>query len=505
MSKDVVILFFPNPVPGDSTQYRVPYALLYLERALRETGLEVLLVDEQLEPDWPRILAEKRDRLLLAGVSSLTGEQIEGGIAFSKAVRESCDASIAWGGWHATLLPEETLAEPYIDFVVIGQGERPLRQLAEGLRDGKSVADIRGLAYKQGGSVAVNRPAPSENINVFPRINLGRLDLNRYLNRSRLPERFIGYFASHGCPLDCAFCCVAEIYNRRWYHKPVGEVIEDLQFLKDRAQIDSVHFEDDNFFVHPQFSLELAQSMIEAKLNLKWETSAHAGMFIKAFHDEDVRLFSRSGCRQVYVGAESGDQRILNMLDKHTEVEDNLRFVALLKPHGITPRFSTIVCFPTDTNDDLDLTIDMIRRAKLADRHLRASVFFYTPYPGTRLYELAKERGFGPPQRLEGWARHTLRRFRAPWAAKGIKWRLEVFANFYLPLADPQFYRLVRSKKLRAIVFLINKLFYPIARLRLRLNWFRCPVEAYAFLTLLHVYNVLTDSAFCLGNESYLQ
>ena len=147
--KNVVILFFPNPTPGDASQYRVPYALLYLERVLRDLDLEVVLIDEQLQPDYTSILAEKCDRLLLAGVSSLTGEQITGGIAFSKKVRELCDAPVVWGGWHATLLPEQTLRESYIDYVVVGQGERPLRQLVECLRDGRDPSNnIRGLGLK---------------------------------------------------------------------------------------------------------------------------------------------------------------------------------------------------------------------------------------------------------------------------------------------------------------------------------------------------------------------
>jgi radical SAM superfamily enzyme YgiQ (UPF0313 family) len=502
--KDVVILFFPNPTPGDATQVRVPYSLLYLERALRNLGVEVVLLDEQQQPDYSTILAAHSDRLLLAGVSSLTGEQIYGGIAFSKKVRESCDAPIVWGGWHPTLLPEQTLQEPYIDYVVVGQGERPLRQLVDRLREGDNTSDIPGLGFKHNGAVTVNPPAPLDDINAFPRINLGALDLKKYLNRSRLPEHFIGYFASHGCPLDCSFCCIGEIYHRRWQHKPVAQIIEELRFLKEQVGVDSLLFEDDNFFVRAQFARELAHSMIDAGLNLKWETSAHAHIFTMAYTDDDLRLFAESGCQQIYIGAESGDQEALDLLNKRATVGETLRFIEMLARHGITPRLSTMVCLPTESGRDLDLTLDMLRRAKLMQRSVRASIFFFTPYPGTRLYERAEEKGFVPPQQLSGWAHHTLRRFKAPWAPKGIDWRLELFANFYLPLVDPNFYRLVRSSKIRPIVFLVNKFFFPIAWLRFKTNYFRFPVEAAMFLRLLRLYNKLTGSNFCLGNGSYV-
>ncbi len=504
--KKVVVLFFPNPTPGDASQYRVPYALLYLERMLHDLDLEVVLIDEQVQPDYTSILAAKCDRLLLAGVSSLTGEQITGGIAFSKKVRELCDAPVVWGGWHATLLPEQTLREPYIDYVVVGQGERPLRQLVEYLRDGRDPSSsIRGLGSKRREEVIINPPAPVEGISAFPPIDLSRLDLKKYLNKSRLPEHFIGYFATHGCPLDCSFCCIGEIYQRRWYHKEVAQVIEELRFLKENVGVDSLLFEDDNFFVRPQFARELAKAMIDAKLNLKWETSAHAHIFTKGYTDDDVRLFAESGCQQIYIGAESGDQEALDILNKRATVEENLHFVEMLTRHGILPRFSTMVCLPTDSGRDFDLTIEMLRRAKLAHRSLRASIFFFTPYPGTRLYERAKEKGFVPPPRLEGWAKHTLRRFKAPWAPKGIDWRLERFANFYLPLVDPQFFRLVRSKKIRAVAFLVNKLFFPAAWVRFKINYFGAPVEASIFLRLLRMYNNASGNHICLGNGSYVE
>ncbi len=504
-SRNVVILFFPNPNPGDMTQQRVPYALLYLERMLRDLDLEVVLLDEQQQPDYMPVLTAKRDRLLLAGVSSLTGQQIGGGIAFSKKVREICDAPVVWGGWHATLLPEQTLREPYINYVVMGQGERPLRQLVERLLDGEDASDIRGLGSKRGDDITINPPAPVEGIEAFPPIDLGRLDLKKYVNRSRLPEHFIGYFATHGCPLDCSFCCIGEIYQRRWYHKSVAQIIEELRFLKEKVGVDSLLFEDDNFFVHAQFARELAQAMIDAKLNLKWEASAHAHIFTKAYTDDDVKLFAESGCQQIYIGAESGDQEVLDILNKRVTVEENLRFVEMLARRGIVPRFSTMVCLPTDSGRDFNLTVDMLRRAKLAHRSLRTSVFLFTPYPGTRLYERAKEKGFVPPQRLAGWAKHTLRRFKAPWAPTGIEWQLEYFANFYLPLADPQFYHLVRSRKIRAVVFLINKLFFPFAWLRLKAGYFALPVEAVLFLGLLRLYNRATGRHFCLGNGSYVE
>lgn len=503
-TKDTIVLFYPDPLTSGEGHFRTPYVLLYLERALRNLGLRIVLLDEQIQPDYSVVLEQHRGRLLLAGVSSLTGRQIHGGIAFSRKVRELCDAPVVWGGWHATLLPEQTLQEPYIDYVVVGQGERPLRQLVERLLSGQDTSDIRGLGSKPAGGVRVNPPGPPEDPGLFPNIDFGKLELEKYVYRNAFADRCLGYFASHGCPFNCTFCCIGEIYHHHWFRKPVQQIIADLQYLKEHVGIDSVSFDDDNFFVSAEFVRTLAQAMIEAGLELKWETSAQAGLMSKVFTDEDMNLVFKAGCRQIYIGAESGDQQVLELLHKRTRVADNLHFVDLVTRHGIIPQMSTMVCLPTGSQADVRLTIDMIRRAKLVNRRLRASIFLYTPYPGTELFERAIQNGFVPPDRLEQWANHTLRKFHAPWAPKGLRWQLECFANFYFPLMDRQLYRRVPSRSLRALAYLIHKALHPVAWLRFKLNYFRLPFEAVCFLRVLHLFNRLTGRHYSLGPESYV-
>lgn len=427
--KKVIVLFFPSPWPS-LDRGRIPYALLYLERMIRDLGLEVILIDEQVEKDYSAKVLKVKDRLLLAGVSSMTGHQIVGGIKFSKLIKNVSNAPVVWGGWHPTLLPEETLKESFIDFIIRGQGEIPFRELVECLLENKDYSKIAGLGYKTNGKISVNKKAEFVDIKQFPRIDLKLINPNDYVFKGAYNKRCIGYFSSHGCPFNCAFCCVAEVFGRRWYNKEISEIIEDLKYLKETAKVDSITFDDDNFFVNKNFSLKLCQEFINSGLNLKWDTSAHPGLFTRIFNDNDLDLFYRAGCRQIYVGAEFGDQDILDLIDKKSKVEENLKFVEILNARNITPLFSTMLCFPINPDRDIELTIDMIRRAKLIDKKLRARLFFYTPYPGTMLFDRSVEKGFSPPKKLEEWAGHTLRKFKAPWSTRDYRWELEVFFQF---------------------------------------------------------------------------
>lgn len=502
--RNVLLLFYPSAWPVGQ-RGRIPYALLYLERVVRDLGVEVVLVDEQVDRDYLPILDRVKDRLLLAGVSAMTGDQIVGGIRFSRAVRERCGAGIVWGGWHPTLLPEQVLAESYVDYVVLGQGESPFRHLVEHLLSGREPVGIPGVGCRKEGTPVVTPPGEFRDFNNFPEIDLSLIDIRNYVFKSPYAERCIGYFCSHGCPYNCAFCCVANVYGRRWYRRRVDEIIRHLRYLKEAADLDSVTFDDDNFFVNRNFVLEFCRRMIEEKIDLLWDTSAHAASFLRNFSASEVDLIRGAGCRQIYIGAESGDQEILDLISKGAKVEDNLEFVRVLKRHRITPMLSTMVCFPVDADREVEMTMDMVRKARLLDRSLRARLFFYTPYPGTQLYEKAVSAGFRPPKRLEEWPSHTLRKFRAPWARKDHRWPMEMFANFYLPMSNPFFFRNVPGRSMRAMVFVLNQVFFPAAYLRFRLNFFKLPVEAWLFLGFLRVFNKIAGTRHCLGYESYLE
>ncbi len=171
MNKRTVVLFYPSPWEGEH-RGRIPYALLYLERMIRDMQLNIILIDEQVTRDYMSILTNVKDDILLAGVSAMTGYQIIGGIKFSQAVKRVSDCPVVWGGWHATLLPEQLLAKDYVDYVVVGQGEIPFQKMISALLNNEPVSAIKAVGSKQNGQFTINPPDKFMDINNFPRINL---------------------------------------------------------------------------------------------------------------------------------------------------------------------------------------------------------------------------------------------------------------------------------------------------------------------------------------------
>lgn len=498
VKKNAVILFHPAI---ENQYYRcIPYALLYLERMVRDLDIELILIDENVETDYvPKVMAVA-DRILFVGISAIIGSQITGGVRFAKFIKNlSNDNRVLWGGWHSTILPEQTLQEDYIDYVITGQAEESFRSFVKALLNNESITGICNLNYKQQGVVKSNPSATFCDFNKYPPVNYDLVDVNNYMYYPSFAQKSIVYFASHGCPYNCSFCAMATFYKQKWIPRSIEIIINDLRYFKDKAGIDSVFFQDDNFFTNKEFSLALCRAMIDNKLNLKWETWTHAGGFLRMFTDDDLMLIYKAGCRQIISGSESGSQQVLDMVNKKLTVDDNLLFVRLLKRHGITPFFSVMLSFPGNAKDELDQTLELIRQAKLIDNTLKVYFSFYTPYPGTKLYQAATFSGFQTPSSLEGWANHTFDDFHGPWWDKELERKLELFAHFYIPLSNPFNYRnFPRPPFVKTVLFIINKLFNPLVMLRFKYNLFAFPVEAVLFLKLLRLFNKLFGTHYKL-------
>ncbi len=492
MEKKTIILF--HPLIENQYYKCIPYAVLYLERVVRDVDVNLIIIDENVEKNYENIVLNIKENLLFVGISSIIGSQIIGGIRFARFIKSLNPQNIVlWGGWHSTILPEQTLKEDYIDFVITGQGENAFRAFTMAMLNAQiNWNNIPNLSYKDNGRLVINQSEPFCDFNSFPPVNYDLVDINNYIYHPEYAKKAIVYFASHGCPYNCNFCAMATYFKQKWIPRNIDTIINDLKYFKEKAGIDSVFFQDDNFFTQKKFCVGLCEALIQSGMGLLWETWSHAGGFLKMFNDDDVDVLYKAGCRQIICGSESGSQKVLDMVNKKLKVEDNIQFVKLLKKHKIIPFFSIMLCFPDNTVDELDETFEMIRKAKLIDNKLKVYFSYYTPYPGTKMFQYAQEKSFKMPENLKDWSEHTFDDFHAPWWTENYESKLEMFAHFYIPLSNPVNYKnFYRPPFIKFCLYLINKIFYPIVILRFKANWFKCPIEAKLFLFLLKSFNKL--------------
>lgn len=413
-----------------------PLPLQAVAAPLLEDGFDVKLLDGRIfHPHLPRILSEARGSLYV-GLSVMTGWQIRDAVSISRAIKDAYpDMPVVWGGYHASMLPEQTLVESYIDYVVRGQGQLPALELARRLKDGRSIEGITGLCYKKDGKPIITDYPKLVDIDQFPSTPYGMLDIEKYMVPD-LGSRSMKYFSSQGCPFGCGFCAETSMYGRGWVGFSPERVVDDLERLVKDYGVNAIDFADTNFFVSKKRVKAICEGIIERGLDLKWAADVRTKQFID-FPQELRQLVYDAGCRRLLLGAESGSQKALESIGKQTTVDDTLHVARLCNDLGIITRFTTMFGFPGEPEKDIEATLRMIEGIKAINEDFEVHGFFFAPYPGAPMYQEAVRLGFRPPETLEAWADFDLTELHTPWVDPFYKEKVDMIIDFYMPFASP--------------------------------------------------------------------
>lgn len=415
-------------------------ALLALAGPLKAAGYEPVLIYEGIEDDLESRIAEACEGVICLGVSAMTGNQLKGAIEYSKLVKELYpELPVVWGGYHPTLLPEQTLAEDYVDIVVRGQGEVTFVELLKRLEAGGGPGGVAGVSYKDGGRQVANpsrSPKPLESLPPYP---YELLDVEKIINRNSAGFRSLQYLSSSGCPFSCSFCAEPLVNERKWLSRSSGQVVEEVVDLARIYRLDHVTFIDPNFFVSRQRAREIFRGMVDAGLGIEWSAVARVDQVLK-FDEELWRLIRESGCRSLGVGAESGSQEMLSLIDKRISVDEIFESATMMKEHGVGGIFSFMIGYPVEEEvrrRDMLNTVAAIKKVKSLNAEIKTPVFYYAPYPGSPLYPVALKNGFRGPRTLKDWADFGFTTVMTPWVSGREKDYVERCSTFYFPIAFP--------------------------------------------------------------------
>ncbi|MCL4309974.1 MAG: B12-binding domain-containing radical SAM protein [Actinobacteria bacterium] len=474
------LLFFPLTNKDNKHKASPPLSLLALAAPLMAAGVEVEVVDARIEPDYrARVLAGMEDADLL-GVSSMTGYQIADGLEVSAAVKRAfSDKPVAWGGYHPSLLAEQTVMDPNIDLVVRGQGEQTMLELAEHLDGRRALDDIAGLSYKRDGEVIHNADRKVTDINEFPAMPYDLVDIERYMDFNRRfhgdTRRGLSYVSSFGCPHACGFCSNPEAYGRKWKGLAAERVVSEVLGLVQRHNLDRVYFDDNNFFASKRRVREICQGFLDAPRRFEWFATIRPAQVL-AFSGDDLKLIRDSGCTKFMMGAESGDDSVLKLINKGNEARDVLEATRRCRDHQIQPSYVFILGFPTESWQQMQTTLDFMKQLKEIYADTRTTTLFFTPFPGTPLTRLGEASGFTMPATLKDWSGYDARTVQTPWITRQQKIKVKQIADFYIPWAYPN--QLGREKMARAGALKpLFWLFTGVCRARVRAGFYSLPWE----------------------------
>lgn len=371
-----------------------PLGLLYLATALQSAGHEVKVIDNARARLPVEKVAEriKKENPEILGVSALTPTFKEG-IKIAAAVKsELSDVKIAFGNYHATFTYEQLLVNcPIVDCVVIGEGERTFLELVNAVEKNQEMKSVRGIAFRHDGKVVRTEPTPLiENLDELPIPNRALLDQVYYSEVVGLlgsSGKFTTVITSRGCPYACTYCACAAFSSRKVRFRSPESVVAEMEALWSEGY-EEIGFVDDNLLVNRQRVEKICDMLKEKKIKFNlWAE----GRVDHASH-EMLRKFTRAGCKTIYFGIESGNQKVLDYYKKNISPELSRKAVHNCKKAGIENVIgSFIVGAPFETRDDIRQTFDFSASLDGMDF---PQMNVLTLSPGTDLWNTAIKEGY---------------------------------------------------------------------------------------------------------------
>lgn len=324
----------------------------------------------------------------LVGISGQTTPSIYDVYHTAKMVKHHNPSTpVIAGGAHVTFEDEQVLLDcPDIDVVVRGEGEVTMYDIVDRISNRQSYNNVLGTTTRNNGTIVRNPDRPYiEDLDSIPHPAYDILDLAQYF-----PEKFpiAPMITSRGCPYQCTFCSSSRITGKRWRGRSAKKVIEEVQLLRNNYGVRDVTFIDD-LFTFDHLRVEKICSMMNQEVgDVTWTCSSRADIMSR--RPEMANWLKAAGCHTLYVGAESGSQRILNRVKKGIRLNQIINTVKLAKRVGLQIVLSFILGIPGESKKDMQSTIDFA--CKLDPDFAQFTIC--TPYPGTPMYDEALENGW---------------------------------------------------------------------------------------------------------------
>ncbi len=368
-----------------------PIGLMYVASTLEKAGFTVQMLDNYLQnkplQEVKQVIADFNPTLVGITCGSATYKRC---IEAAQAIKEvKSDCTVVVGGWHASYLPDTLLSHPEIDYVVMGEGEHAITQLANALSVGdlKAASAVAGVACRSSEGNIHNVPVFIENMDEIPYPARHLLPMEQYdrvvefLNAKPADIMSI----SRGCVFACGFCETRKLWGNICRGFSPQRVIGEIEDLMSRFGTRGIYFINDNFTLRKEKTKELCRLMIERNLGLEWVCDTRVDLV----NDEVLELMSKAGCKVIWFGVESGSPKVLQRIGRNTTPEQVEAAFKLCKKHGIKTACSFMLGLPDETLADMEVSLKFAK--KIDPDYCQFNIFI--AYPDSKLYNELLESG----------------------------------------------------------------------------------------------------------------
>jgi radical SAM superfamily enzyme YgiQ (UPF0313 family) len=389
-----------SPIRLNAPPNCIPYGLATIAAVLRDAGHYVEILDlnalRPSEAETMRLVSEGRwDIVGLSGLITTYGFQKRIAPVIRKAHPR---AFLLTGGGLATSVPQLVMEKIPVDAAAIGEGEETARELAEALSSGRNLVEVDGLVWRDGNEIRWNKPRRNiEDLDSIPLPAWDLLPMETYIrnpvwggkavNSSDFPpdvpnDRSMNIISSRGCPCNCNFCY--HLFGRGKYRfRSAQNIIGEVRLLAERYGVQFIGFIDDNFMASRSRALQFCDMLLKEPYKVWWGCHGR----VDGAEPQLLRRMREAGCVWIGYGIESGSQRILDAMNKGVTVEKAEAAIVETRRAGIFANTTFIFGWPGEDESSVRETAEFKERLGI-----NASSFFATSYPGTKLFEDARDR-----------------------------------------------------------------------------------------------------------------
>lgn len=474
------------PPTGGFTDYNTPTGVLYVATYLKKHGYNVKFIDCSITKNFLEIiLAEVKDAIALC--SYCMSIHIKYIIPLLTSVKQvNPNIKVILGGPHPTLFPEQTAADPLIDFVCIGEGEETTLELINFIVDpknNKNYSDIKGICYNNGNEIITTLIRPFIDMDKLPFIDWELMEPSAIKSMS---DKIARVQTSRGCPFLCSFCINVVSKNSKMRYRSPKLVVDEMEYLVKKFNVKRIGIRDEVFLMNRKNVQEICEEIIHRNLKITWLCNPHIRFLRENWTSENLlNLMKKSGCNKLQGGGESGSQRVLDMLHKTVSPLDILNFVKRCKKHNIVPLIAFMTGLPTETKKEQLQTLRLIYKILESN----PATFINGPatfrvYPGGELYnQCIQNYNLKMPTSFRDWIHSdTIGGYKNPWID-----HLYFSQNLWSHVTFARLDKLNQltsvckkiSKKYNIILAILAFFYGKISHFRLKHNFYHINIDFY--------------------------
>lgn len=385
----VLVIPFSGEKYGELTQ--VQLGVGHLAAVLEKEKIEPIILDARA---YKLSVSQTTDRILsynprVIGISATTS-QIMRSFEICRKIKEKSNSTITViGGSHISALPEETLKEcEAIDIGVIGEGEYTFLEIVKSIVNNKELNHVQGLVFRKNGELVMTPP----------RLLIDDLDSLPFPSRHLFPSQILqsrvsfsknapvgNIITSRGCPGKCIFCS-NKVFGRKFRERSPENVVTEIEEMVEKYGYKEIHIVDDTFTLNRSRVMKICQLIKEKKINLDF--SLPNGVRVDTVDEEILVAMKEAGFYCIYFGVESGDDKVLKMINKNITTEQIYRKIRIAKKMHYFVGIFIMIGLPGSSDESEKKTIEFVK--KLDPDFIGFAVT--TPYPGSELFARDRER-----------------------------------------------------------------------------------------------------------------